>query len=221
MKLATLKLQREILSQEQQQLLNGLEDQFVGYVLGGGTALSMQIKHRMSFDFDFFSPEMIPRDLLVKIKEIIPINRVARDTSDELTFYTGDKGDIKITALHYPFDEVFKNIATDGNLRYFPLAIIAAQKAYAVGRRGAYRDYYDLFAILNQKYLTIGEVIKMTEKIFGSIFNPKIFLEQLVYFDDLTDFEILAVDKDQKIVDKNEVERFFQLLVTKFLKNFI
>ena len=210
-----LRPQREILSQEQQRLLNTFENHFKDYVLGGGTALSIQIRHRESFDLDFFSQKAIPKNLLFKIKEVIPIGRVARDTGDELTFYSNN---LKITILHYPFAKVFADIAVDNNLKYFPLSTIAAQKAYAVGRRGAYRDYYDLYIILSQEHLTLDEIIKTSETIFGSVFNSKIFLEQLVYFDDLTDFEILPARKEQKIVDKDEVKSFFEDIVLKYLE---
>lgn len=215
MKPTILQLRREILNQEQQRLLNILENNFKDYVLGGGTALSLQIGHRISFDFDFFSPKTVPKNLLPRVKEIILIDRVARDTGDELTFYSNN---IKITILHYPFDRAFKDLANDNNLQYFPLPIIAAQKAYAIGRRGAYRDYYDLYVILDQKYLTLKEVIKLSEDIFGTVFNAKIFLEQLVYFDDLTDFEILPIEKAQKIPSETVVKKFFQTIVLKYLE---
>ncbi len=214
MKHSTLKLQREILSQEQLQLLNILENHFKKFVLGGGTALAMQIEHRKSFDFDFFSPEAISKNLLLKIKEIISVGRIARDTGDELTIYSDN---IKITILYFPFAEVFKNTVIDKDLRYFPLETIAAQKAYAIGRRGAYRDYYDLYTILDQNYLTLEEIIKNTEDIFGSVFNSKIFLEQLVYFDDLTDMEILPIDENQKIANPDTVKKFFESLVLKYV----
>ena len=209
-----LKLQREILSQEQLQLLNILENHFKEFILGGGTALAMQIEHRKSFDFDFFSPKAITKNLLLKIKEIISVDRVAQDTGDELTIYSNN---IKITILYYPFAEVFKNTVVDKDLRYFPLKTIAAQKAYAIGRRGAYRDYYDLYTILDQKYLTLEEIIKDSEDIFGSVFNSKIFLEQLVYFDDLTDLEILPIDENQQIASPDTVKQFFESLVLKYV----
>jgi len=214
MKHPTLKLQREILSQEQLLLLNILENHFKEFVLGGGTALAMQAKHRKSFDFDFFSPKEISRNLLLKIKEIIPVDRIARDTSDELTIYSDN---IKITILYYPFVEVFKNTVIDKDLRYFPLVTIAAQKAYTIGRRGAYRDYYDLYTILDQKYITLEEIIKNSEDIFTSVFNSKIFLQQLVYFDDLSDFEILPIDENQKIASPDTVKKFFESLVLKYV----
>lgn len=216
MKQPILKLQREILSQEQLRLLNILENHFKEFVLGGGTALAMQIKHRKSFDFDFFSPKAITKNLLLKIKEIIPVDRIARDTGDELTIYSDN---IKITILYYPFAEVFKNTIIDKDLRYFPLSTIAAQKVYAIGRRGAYRDYFDLYTILNQKYLTLEEIIKDSKEIFAGVFNSKIFLEQLVYFDDITDFEILPIDANQKIPSQDAVKKFFESIVVKYLDN--
>ena len=45
----------EILDKKRQELLDTLLPYVKDYVLGGGTALALQLNHRKSFDFDFFA----------------------------------------------------------------------------------------------------------------------------------------------------------------------
>jgi hypothetical protein len=44
---------------------------------------------------------------------------------------------------------------------------IAATKAYTIGRRGAYKDYIDLYFILSEQHATLTDIIDVAEKKFG------------------------------------------------------
>lgn len=74
---------------------------FEGFYLAGGTALALQIGHRLSVDFDLFSPEEIVSTLLVKVKRIFERVSVAPSVNDpgELTVFADG---VKVTFLHYP-----------------------------------------------------------------------------------------------------------------------
>jgi len=211
----TFKLHREALDPSRQKLLRILVKIDKEIVLGGGTALSLQIVHRQSFDFDFFSKTELSKKLLEVVRQTIKISRVSRDMADELTFY--DTNNIKITFLYYPFGKVFDFVKTEDHLNYFPLKTVAFQKAYTIGRRGVYRDYFDIYALLKGKYITLKEIIGGAEDIYGTVFNPKIFLEQLVYFTDLTNFEIMPISKSQKIPHHGDVKKFLEATVREYL----
>ena len=90
---------------------------------------------------------------------------------------------------------------------------IAADKTYTIGRRALWRDYVDLFFILKWEFTDIFELIKLGEKKFGVEFNPKLFLEQLVYFEDLEIQKISFIKEKpsiQEIQDylRKQVENF-------------
>ena len=75
------KLYFDILERRRLKILPGLEflRQDYGFYLAGGTALALQIKHRTSVDFDFYTPnEFDPKDLHKKIKrvfkQIVPVH---------------------------------------------------------------------------------------------------------------------------------------------------
>lgn len=215
MKITISNLHLEILDRERQELLNKLFSFSKNFVLGGGTALSLQIAHRKSFDFDFFSQKEIPRTLLEKLSKIVQMKSVTNNTGDELTFF--DKNTIKSTFLFYPFKPYYEILEVENGLQLFSTKEIAVQKAYTIGRRGEYRDYFDLYTILKNNYSSLEEIISNAEIVYGKIFNSKIFLEQLVYFNDLLTFEIMTVT-DQQPPSKDEVKQFLEGKVREYIK---
>lgn len=210
----TSKLHREILDADRQRLLAVLLPFIPNFALAGGTALALQIKHRQSFDFDFFSPDEISSLLLTKISREIKIGTVARNSANELTFMDSDE--IKVSFIHYPFNPLFAKIEDNG-LSVFDYRDIAAQKAYTIGRRGTWRDYFDLFCLISGDFITLKQIISNAEKMFGEAFNPKLFLEQLVYFDDIANYEIMPVDGGQ-VTDQKKIKSFLETEVRRVLK---
>ncbi|MDO8638303.1 MAG: nucleotidyl transferase AbiEii/AbiGii toxin family protein [Candidatus Daviesbacteria bacterium] len=210
-----LNLHLEILDSGRGNLLQTLIPLTTGFVLGGGTALALQISHRQSFDFDFFSTNPIPKKLLEKLSSNLKIKNIAVDTKDELTFFTEDN--IKVTFLYYPFKPYNQILNSEDGLNIFPVEEIALQKAYTIGRRGEYRDYFDLYSILASNYLYLKQIILGAKKVYGSIFDEKIFLEQLVYFDDLLNFEIVPLDKSKPLSNPKNIKHFLQELVNSYV----
>ena len=102
------------------------------------------------------------------------------------------------------------------DLPLFDLRDLASNKAYAIGRRPAYRDYVDMFFILKKSKIDLRTIIKEAEKRFGGNFNGKLFLEQLVYFDDL---QIGEVEFLTKPYSWKEIKRFLERQVKKYARN--
>lgn len=94
---------------------------------------------------------------------------------------------------------------------------IAIQKAYTIGRRGEYRDYFDLYTVIKNGYINLPEIIAYAKKVYGPVFEEKIFLQQLVYFDDLLNFDIIPITKPLPAV--KAIRLFFEDLVNKYLHN--
>ncbi len=209
----TLNIHQDILDKERKDLLEKLLPYTKGFVLGGGTALALQLNHRKSFDFDFFSLSKIQKKLIEKLSQTISIANISIDSGDELTFFTIDG--IKVTFLNYPYKHAFGLERMENGLKLFSVKDIAIQKAYTVGRRGEYRDYFDLFAVLKNNYISLKEIISEAKKIYGSVFEEKIFLQQLVYFDDLLNFDVTPTTKLQP--KPEEVKHFFEEQVKAYI----
>jgi hypothetical protein len=177
----------EALSKEGLQLLPALTA-FGGFYVADGTALALQIGHRLSVDFDLFSPDPIEGTLLARAERVFapePLRPLV-DNADQLTFLV--RG-VKVTLLHYPFPLLEPLVSLDG-LSVLAVREIGATKAYTIGRRGTYKDYVDFYFILVEGKATLAEIIAMAERKFGTAFNSRLFAEQLLFLDDVRDYQI-------------------------------
>lgn len=86
--------------------------------MAGGTALALQIGHRVSVDYDFFSSAEIPETILPKVKRVFNDFSVTPfiNNKDELTVSVNN---VKITFLYYPSPQFSHQRMT--NQRYFQL----------------------------------------------------------------------------------------------------
>ncbi len=202
---AISKLHLDILDSKRQEVFGQLRNMPPSFVLGGGTAIALQIRHRQSYDFDFFSPVSIVSTLLPSFKEIFPgfDIRPVIDNGDELTVLLDEE--VKISCIAYPFSPLHPIVEADG-VRLFDLRDLASNKAYTIGRRGVWRDYVDLFFLLKNAHLNLRDIVSEAERRFSGSFDAKLFLGQLVYFDDITDF---SVEYLGELVSAEVIQNFF------------
>jgi hypothetical protein len=206
-------LYTEILDEPRLKIWKKLSTLPISGVLGGGTAIALQLGHRVSYDFDIFLDSPVPKSLLQKIKGIFSDFNIQLqiDSSDELSILISG---VKLTFLYYPFPPLFPKIPTD-SIPLFDLRDSAADKAYTIGRRGAWRDYFDLYSLCTEAKLSLEEIIKDAENKFGTLFNAKLLLEQLTYTDDITDFSIEPAQESP--AKPEEIFSFFQKEVAKII----
>ena len=181
------------------------------FVLAGGTAIMLQINHRMSYDFDLFSEKPLTRNLLAKVRLTFgdDIN-VQVDNSKLLLFTTGDK--VKVDFVHFPYSPIHKVVkATPISL--LDLKDLASNKAYTIGRRATWRDYVDMFFL--EKKFGLDSIINETKTRFKGEFSEKLFLEQLVYYDDL---EILPIKFIKESYSAEEIRKHLQNVVGVYTK---
>lgn len=151
------------------------------FYLVGGTAIALQLGHRRSIDFDLFSLQKIDQR---KIRNLIMKNhRIDRVIIDDQDEYTVIVDGVKLTFLRYPF-KIKANKRFGEYIKMPDLLTLAAMKAYALGRRAKWKDYVDLYWIMDNQ-IGIMEIIKKSKSIFGTEFNEKNFREQLAYFKDI------------------------------------
>lgn len=159
-------------------------------VLAGGTAIALQLNHRVSFDFDIFIDHEIDDSFIRKITRTFGSGlEKIRQTKDQITFIT--KGDISVTFVYYPYKHLYPlvEVETD-SIKLFDLRDLASNKAYVIGRRGVWRDYIDIFFLLKGHIASLESIIQDAQTRFDGDFSSKLFLEQLSYTKDLEDFKI-------------------------------
>ena len=201
------------LSPERQEVFRELKHFSKNFVLAGGTAIMLQIGHRTSYDFDCFSVNSLPSNLLRKIKKVFGLFITPRiRTSEQITFPTKDN--IEVTFVYSPYKSLEKPMLTD-SMSLFHLDDLAANKAYTIGRRGVWRDYVDLFFFLKWQLYSIDRINALAREKFKGEFNEKLFLEQLVYFDDLI---IVPIDFIKESYTEQEIKSFLEKQVEEYVR---
>jgi hypothetical protein len=199
-------LHLEALTSESKELLPLLSVFKKDFYLAGGTALALQIGHRISIDFDLFSSNSIKRTLLGKVEAVYaprPLE-VVTNNSRELTFLVHG---VKYTFLHYPFPPILPLTQNEPVDLLSPKEILAT-KAYTIGRRGSLKDYIDLYTGISERVSTLAGVIELARQKYGDTFSDRLFLEQLLYLDDVSEVAINMIHRE--IPTKDKLVNFFQ-----------
>lgn len=157
-----------------------------GFYLAGGTALALQLGHRDSIDFDFFTEqdfdkEKINNSILEKFTDVIKI----QDEPGTLTFIL--EGDIKVSFFKYRY-KLLENVIHTEHMDIASLSDIACMKLNAICNRNTLKDYVDLFIILKQRNLE--ELFILVKQKMPEL-DLILILKSLVYFDDIVDEPII------------------------------
>lgn len=129
----------DILNREQQQLLPFLAKFKKEFYMVGGTAIALHIGHRLSIDFDLFkNGEFRPKKIITLFNEskeniIITLNR-----DGQLNLVCRD---VKFTFFNYEYD-IPHPVLVEKTISIPSLLDLAAMKAFALGRRSKWKDYY-------------------------------------------------------------------------------
>ena len=197
-------MHEEILTKEALALFPSLA-RFEGYYLVGGTALALHIGHRISVDFDLFCPNELDTKLLARAKRAFSGHTlsVTYAAPEHLNIIVDG---VRVTFLYYPYP-VLESFVQYQNVPLASIREIATMKAFAVGKRLAYKDYVDWYFLLRGKHVELAEVIALAQRKFGSDFNDRLFLGQLVSFDDVPDQKISFAGAS---VARTEIERYLE-----------
>lgn len=199
----------EILNKKRYALLDKLIHFKDYFYLAGGTGLALQIGHRISEDFDFFTDEKFNNEnLKEEIKVLFPSLQltILQDEEDTFTFLLEEKIKFSFFRLRY------KNILPLIDTKYFKLADIpeiAVMKILALPR-AAYKDYVDLFFILQNNDLS--EIFSLAKR-KHSEFNESLYLKCLLSYDDIDLLPIMFMPGVEQ-----PSERIFEFLKEKTLE---
>ena len=171
----------EILSDRQLELLPFVAKFKHSFYLVGGTAIALHLGHRRSIDFDLFTAKKLNKSSIrQKVFELPYKKKTLFDDVDQAHFYINE---VKITFFYYPYPVEHPEIL-DGVISIPSLLSLSAMKAFALGRRAKWKDYVDLYFILNG-YFSVKEISTEAEQIFGELFSEKLFRSQLAFHKDI------------------------------------
>lgn len=201
----------KVLDKDRLKVLEKLRPFLKEYPICGGTGLALHLGHRISYDFDLFGEQNLPKFLDKRVQEVFTDSNIIRSTSDELTLFSSNQ--VKVTFLYYPFKKLEPDFMEEG-VYTGSLSDLIANKFYVIGRRAEIRDYIDIYNILKIK--SLDECLNLSILKYGNLLSKKTILGQLKYVEDL-DFQdpVFLVSK----LTKEELINFLSEKAEEYLKN--
>jgi len=147
-----------------------------GFYMAGGTALALQIGHRTSLDFDFytekkFDSEKLFQELRKKFGEVVLVEKANNTLLVRIK-------DVAASFFYYPYKLIFPPIDIDG-VSLTSKQDIAAMKIIAISDRGTKRDFIDIYFLMRE--FPLEDIFRFVKQKYPG-FNNYIALRGLTYF---------------------------------------
>lgn len=190
------------------------------FTLVGGTALSLQLGHRLSEDLDFiFDGKFLDSGSIIKfIKSVFKEDyKIIKQENDhqidfiikdiKVTFFTNDAVSIPFNVREY--STLYENINIAG------VEIISVMKINALAQRNTMRDYYDLYYIA-KNVIPLESIIKSSKEKLKNIADIT-YSETIVYTDDIPEDSISDHLLPKEFVTKKQIADFLTEELKKIL----
>lgn len=153
----------------------------LGFYLGGGSGLSLQLGHRISEDLDFFTEQTFEPQVVSRYLE-------TRGEYQETLVSPGTLycmfRKVKLSFIRYPVPLIYPHLAF-GSVEVADWRDILAEKFKTLSQRGSRKDFHDLYACFIIRNLSIAEGAEILRRRFaGADINYYHILKSLVYFED-------------------------------------
>lgn len=171
------------------------------FYLAGGTALALNLGHRVSVDLDFFSERDFNEDDLISKLSSVGDLEVLQKAPQSVT---GALDGVKFSFLGYKYP-LLKTGSIFNGIGIASIEDIACMKLDALSSRGTKRDFVDIYFIA--KIIQLEEIFRLFEKKYASIkYNIMHIKKSLVYFNDAEGDPMPIMIAS---VTWNEVKKFF------------
>lgn len=161
----------------------------LGFVLYGGTAISLHLGHRRSVDFDFFHDRPLDKDLIRATFPFMHAATTLQDARDTLVVLApaaprSSEGAVKLSFFGgLTFGRVGDPLLTrDGVLEVASLDDLMAHKLKVILQRPEKKDYEDIAAMIRAGR-PVAYGLATARALFGKPFQPAAALKALVYFE--------------------------------------
>jgi len=179
---------------------------FDNYFLVGGTALSLQLGHRISDDIDLFTRYDINKDEILDFLnqnyngkyQIINIQNIILQVIIN---------EIKVDLVKYDY-ELIEDVKAENGIKFLGKKDIAAMKLMAIANRGDQaKDFIDIYYLL--KEMPLMDMFEYFKKKYKqNDINP--IKRSLIYFDDVTKNNWMAVKLSH---DKLSIKKIKQKII--------
>jgi len=179
---------------------------FKDYFLVGGTALSLQLGHRVSDDIDLFTRNDIDKD------EIFDF--LNRDYNGKYQIHNIQNiilqitiNNIKVDFVKYDYD-LLEDIKSEEGIKYLGKKDISAMKLMAIANRGDQaKDFIDIYYLL--KEINLKDMFEYYKQKYNQN-DISLIKRSLSYFDDITENNWLSV---KLLKEKLSIEKVKRVLI--------
>lgn len=187
----------------------------MGFTLYGGTALALQLNHRQSLDFNFFSSSPLDsHQILVNLPEP---NTIEIERDEERTFQLRTRsgvhisffGNLSIRRVGMPI------ISDDNHISVASLEDLMATKLKVLFNRVECKDYRDIAEMIRHG-VSLSHGLSCAKAIYGNTFQPMMALKAMTYFEggDLADLS--EIDKETLLDAAKSIESIGEIDVVLF-----
>lgn len=174
-----------IFDKERLELLKAISENvsITDYYMIGGTALSLQLNLRESFDFDFAVQTEFNNELLIEeLKKIgeVEVQQNQKGTCDVIL------NGVQVSFFYFPNKLIDEFLVPKemSKLKIANVLDITVMKLVAIGGRGAKKDFFDLYNIIKKCNISIEELAKGLIEKYGENINYVNIIMGLSYFED-------------------------------------
>ena len=154
------------------------------FFLVGGTALALQLEHRISVDLDLFTQkDFDTKKMFAKLNRLFEIRDLTEETNTlnfNIVFPDKSENVIKIDLIKYSYP-LIKPITEVDTFRLLSIEDIIPMKLSAIAGRGSKKDFYDIYYLLTD--FNFEQMFDLFEKKFPNT-NKFHIIKSLTYFED-------------------------------------
>jgi hypothetical protein len=192
---------------------------FESYNLVGGTALSLQIEHRISTDIDLFTENNLNRDEILHFARKIDKNVEVINNSGAIFQILYPEKQLKIDFVNYEFPLLEPLVENNEGIRLVGKNDISAMKMSAAGTRGyEARDFVDLYYLL--KEIPIENIVDNFKKKYNTD-NIQHYLRSMNYFNDVNEESWKSIKMIHDQLSVNNVKETLNSEVNKYWRKIL
>ena len=147
--------------------------------LVGGTALALQLGHRLSVDLDIFGKWNYGIDLAGKFSAIGKAEKESGTPDGKMQFFYIDG--VKVDCVAYDLYEWLEPPVEEDGIRLAGIKDIAAMKVNAITNRGTRKDFVDMARLLED--YSLSDIFAWYRAKYPAA-NPALAMRSLSYFAD-------------------------------------
>ena len=156
------------------------------FTLYGGTALALRFGHRISVDFDFFSPQRFDPEALSKSIPYLVGSECVHMAPNTLTCRVDRGGPILVSFFGgLTFQQAAPREKARGASLYVASTLdCAGSKMSVIQKRAEVKDYLDIDVLLANG-IDLSTALRAARTMYGEGYNPLISLKALSFFGDV------------------------------------